>query len=137
MIRPEIIRRRLNKLDEYISILQGLRKYTFEAFVSDPEHYGSTERFLQLAIETVIDMGNHLIADENLGIVNWYSDIPKILTEKGYIDELLREKWIKMIGFRNTMVHDYIDIDRHIVYDILQNNLDDFEELRQIFAQFL
>jgi uncharacterized protein YutE (UPF0331/DUF86 family) len=42
-----------------------------------------------------------------------------------------------MIGFRNTLVHAYIDIDRDIVYNVLQNNLQDIEKLNKVFAQFL
>ena len=41
-----------------------------------------------------------------------------------------------IIGFRNVLVHEYLDIDREIVYEILQRRLDDFEELRKVFAQF-
>jgi uncharacterized protein YutE (UPF0331/DUF86 family) len=137
VVRPEVIRKQLNKLDEYLSILYNLRKYSFDDFVSDPEHYGSTERFLHLAIEAILDMGNHVIADMDLGIVNWYSDIPSILAEKGYIDSAQEKKWLQMIGFRNTLVHDYLEIDRSIVYDILQNHLEDIEAAKQMFAQFL
>jgi hypothetical protein len=36
-----------------------------------------------------------------------------------------------MIGFRNTLVHEYIDIDRRVVSDILQNGLKDIEKLKQ------
>jgi uncharacterized protein YutE (UPF0331/DUF86 family) len=82
-------------------------------------------------------MGNHIIAGLGLGVVNGYSDIPAIIAQKGYVDSKLEEKWIRMIGFRNTLVHEYIEIDRKIVYDILQNNLNDFKELKKIFAQFL
>jgi len=137
VVRPEVIRKRLNKLDEYLAILYDIRKYSFEAFVSNPERYGSAERFLHLAIEAVLDMGNHVIADSDMGIVNWYSDIPSILTKKGYIDSDLERKWLQMIGFRNTLVHDYLEIDRSIVYDILQNHLEDIEKIKRIFAQFL
>lgn len=137
MIRPEVIRKRLNKLDEYLAILYDLRKYAFDEFVSNPEHYGSTERFLHLAIEAITDMGNHVIAELDLGIVNWYSDIPSILASKGYIDSDLEKKWLQMIGFRNTLVHDYLEIDRGIVYKILHNNLVDIEAVKQMFAQFL
>ena len=137
MARAEIIRKRLNKLDEYLSILQGLRKYSFDDFVSDPERYGSAERFLHLAIEAILDMGNHVIAESDLGIVNWYSDIPSILARKGYIDSDLENKWLQMIGFRNTLVHDYLEIDRGIVYDILENHLEDIEAVKRIFTQFL
>ena len=137
MVRPEIIRKRLNKLDEYLSILRGLQRYSFAEFVDNPEHYGSAERFLHLSIEVLMDMGNHVIAEMALGMVNWYSDIPAILTEKSYLSSGQQDKWIRMIGFKNTLVHEYVDIDRKIVHDILQNNLEDIEELKTIFAQFL
>lgn len=137
MVRAEVIRKRLNKLDEYLLILCGLQKYSFEEFIGDPEHYGSAERFLQLGIEAIMDMGNHVIAELALGVVNWYSDIPAILAERGYINADLKEKWIQMIGFRNTLVHEYVDIDRGIVYDVLQHRLGDIEALKQVFAQFL
>jgi uncharacterized protein YutE (UPF0331/DUF86 family) len=137
VVKAEVIRKRLNKLDEYLSILRSLQQYSFDEFMDNPERYGSVERFLHLAIEAVTDMGNHIIADDSLGQVNWYSDIPQILAEKGYISGDLQERWIQMIGFRNVLVHEYADIDRKIVYNVLQNNLRDIKLLRQLFAQFL
>ncbi len=137
MVRTEVIRKRLNKLDEYLSILYSLRQYNFDEFISDPEHYGSAERFLQLAIEAMTDIGNHLISELQLGVVNWYSDVPGILAEKGYMDHSLKEKWTQMIGFRNVLVHEYLDIDRKIVHEVLQHRLEDIEALKQVFAQFL
>jgi uncharacterized protein YutE (UPF0331/DUF86 family) len=137
MVRPEVIRKRLNKLDEYLNILQNIRRYTLNEFLADPERYGSAERFLQLAIEAVTDIGSHIIADDNLGTVDWYSDIPGLLAEHGIISEELREKWIQMIGFRNTLVHEYIEIDRGIVHRVLQHDLADLQSLKQVFARYL
>jgi uncharacterized protein YutE (UPF0331/DUF86 family) len=137
MVRVEVLRKRLNKLDEYLRILTRLQRYSFEEFMADPERYGSVERFLHLAIETLTDMGNHVVADLNLGVVDWYSDIPKRIREHGYIDEAFERKWIRMIGFRSTLVHEYVDIDRKIVYQILQENLEDMRSLRKMFAEFL
>jgi uncharacterized protein YutE (UPF0331/DUF86 family) len=127
----------LNKLDEYLSILRGYERYSFEEFSVNPELYGSAERFLHLAIETLIDLGNHVIAELELGTVNWYSDIPSILADSGHLESALKEKWLQMIGFRNVLVHEYLEIDRAIVFDVLQNRLGDIEALRQVFAQFL
>jgi uncharacterized protein YutE (UPF0331/DUF86 family) len=42
-----------------------------------------------------------------------------------------------MIGFRNILVHDYLEVDRKIVYDVMQNHLQDLEELKKVFAEFL
>ncbi|MCL5611721.1 MAG: DUF86 domain-containing protein, partial [Chloroflexi bacterium] len=103
----------------------------------NPEHYGSAERFLQLAIEATIDIGSHIVSDLGLGQVNWYSDIAAILAEKNYISIDLREKWVRMIGFRNILVHDYLQVDLRIVYDVLQNRLTDLDELKESFTNFL
>lgn len=59
------------------------------------------------------------------------------MEEKGYISVDLRERWIRMIGFRNILVHDYLEVDRKIVHDVLQNKLNDLEELKKAFVVFL
>lgn len=82
-------------------------------------------------------MGNHVIAEYEMGIVNSYSDIPNIFENKGYIDSDLQEKWIKMIGLRNVLIHDYLEVDREIVFKVLQSHLEDIKELKKFFAQFL
>jgi uncharacterized protein YutE (UPF0331/DUF86 family) len=137
MIRHEVLRRRLNKLDEYLEILQRLRAYDRTTFLDDPERYGSAERFLQLTIEALNDMGSHVIADLQLGMVESYRDVPRILVERDYISSDLGELWIQMIGFRNVLVHDYLDIDRNLVYRVLQDKLEDISRLRRVFAQWL
>jgi uncharacterized protein YutE (UPF0331/DUF86 family) len=45
--------------------------------------------------------------------------------------------WNGFCNFRNILVHDYLEVDLKIVYDVLQNRLDDLEELKKIFASFL
>ena len=137
MVKIEVIRKRVQKLDEYLEILRAMQKYSVEEFLENPEHYGSAERFLQLAIEATIDIGSHIVSDLGLGQVNWYSDIAAILAEKNYISIDLREKWVRMIGFRDILVHDYLQVDLRIVYDVLQNRLTDLDELKESFTNFL
>lgn len=137
MARREILWKRLQHLDECLIVLYRAQKYTFEEFVSDPERYGSVERFLQLSIESLSDMGNHFIANQELGAVETYSDIPQLLYEAALISLEQREVWIRMTGFRNVLVHGYLEIDREIVYRVLQENLPDISALRTVFAQFL
>jgi len=123
MVDASVIIRRLKKLDSYLAILQSLQNYDKEAFLSTPEYYGSAERFLHLSIEALLDIGNHLIADQNLGEVRWYRDIPEILNKKGIINDQQEKTWIRMIGFRNALVHDYHDIDSSIVFELLNKHL--------------
>lgn len=60
MVNTEIVRRRLDQLSEYLEILNHYRAYSLEEFLADPERYGSAERFLQLAVEAILDVGNHI-----------------------------------------------------------------------------
>jgi uncharacterized protein YutE (UPF0331/DUF86 family) len=137
MVDEEIFHRRLRSLDETLSILRKLRLYSFEDFMAEPERYGSAERFLQLAVEALLDMGAHLVAIKELGTVTRYRDIPALLERGGYLAQSQQERWTKIIGFRNILVHDYLEIDRGIVYEVLQENLGDIDELRDVFLRLL
>jgi uncharacterized protein YutE (UPF0331/DUF86 family) len=137
MVKPEVIRRRLEKLDEYLSYLDDVQEYDQQKFLANIETWASAERFLQMAVELVNDIASHIIADEKAGTINQYRDIPEIFFEQNWINDELKEKWIHIIGFRNILVHGYATIDRSIVYDIIQNNLKDIKTLKKIFAQFL
>ncbi|MBS3764779.1 MAG: DUF86 domain-containing protein [Planctomycetes bacterium] len=137
MDRPEVILPRFQKLDEYLSVLENLQQYGQEEFLDDPEHYGSAERFLQLAIEALNDIGNHIVATEGWRGIDRYSDIPRRLREHGIIDETMKEHWIQMVGFRNVLVHDYVDLNRRRVYEVLQHNLADLMEIKKALAEML
>jgi len=60
-----------------------------------------------------------------------------VKADHNHITVELREKWIRMVGFRNILVHDYLEVDLKIVYDVMQNHLDDLDELKTVFATFL
>ena len=137
MANAELLRKRLTRLEQYLSILGRIGNYTYDEFANDPEKYGSAERFLQLSIETVNDLGNHVVSDLQLGEVNWQSDIPNLLLKHGLLDEPLSRTWTKMIGFQNMLVNDYMDIDRKQVYDVIKTSLDDFRKIMAIFTRWM
>ena len=137
MVKTDIVRRRLQHLEEYLSILRHYSDYSFEDFTSDPERYGSAERFLQLAIEATLDIGNHVVADMGIGSVEKGSDVPRFFHEQGLIDEELQRRWTRMIGFHNILVHDYGEIDRRMVYDVVCQRLADLDDLGRVFAGLL
>ena len=137
MVRAEVIRRRLARFTEYVQILDRYRRYDLETFVGDPEHYGSAERFLQLAIESTLDMGSHILSAEQLGNVEVSRGIPRHFREHGLIDEALEQRWILMIGFRKILVHEYTELDRSIVYEVVCERQDEFGALGKVFAEFL
>lgn len=127
----DVFERRTRRFEETLGILQGIAETPWERFASDPEKYGSAERFLQVAVEVLDDLGAHLVARREAGPVDSYRDIPQRLLALGAIDDDQAETWRRMIGFRNVIVHDYLDVDRAIVYDVLQNHLDDLRAVHR------
>ena len=137
MVKSEIIVKRLSKLDEYVRLLEHLREHSKDAIVNDPYVYGNVERYLQLAIQTVIDIGNHLLAEKKAREVNEYRDVLEKLGAEGIIPSQLAAKIAPMAGLRNILVHDYLDIDREKLYDLLRTHLDDFKEFGRHIAKLL
>ncbi len=64
-------------------------------------------------------------------------DIPRLLRAHGYLDPDLEARWVKMIGFRNILVHDCLEVDRERVWTVLQEDLEDVRALARVFARFL
>jgi len=137
MVRPEVIRRRLQKVDTFLEYLERAQSYSFEEFRSDIEVYSAVERNLQLAIESLGDMASHVVVDEDLGSFERARDLPDLFEEHGFIEEEERDTWVDMISFRNVLVHEYIDIERRRVYEILQHQLEDIRHLSHVFDRFL
>ena len=50
---------------------------------------------------------------------------------------VLCETWEQMIGLRDILVHQYLEVDIERLYDILQEELDDIQRIADIFNQFL
>ena len=68
------------------------------------------------------------MADERLGAVEEYRDAIRLLGRSGYLKPDLAQKLIPMAGLRNILVHDYLDVDRDRIYNLLQDCLEDFEQ---------
>jgi len=127
----DVFERRTRRFEEVLGILEGLAETPWERFTTDPEKYGSTERFLQLAVGVLDDLGAHVVARARLGPVSSYGDVPARLMDAGHLTESQARTWRRIIGFRNVLVHDYLDVDLTIVYDVLQNRLGDLRDLHR------
>ena len=136
-LNERIVTNRISKLREYLKVLKELQKASFEEFVSNPRIRYSAERCLHLAIECAINIGNHIISALQLRKPEEYHDIALILEENGVIPSGFAEEFVKMIRFRNILVHDYVGLDISRVYTFLQERLADFELFIEYITKFL
>lgn len=127
---------RLKKILEYISLLRKYRGLTKDDLVKNPEKSAAIERFFQLAIEAVIDIANLLNAEYRFRPAEDAKESIEILGKEGVIDKEFADSFSSVAGFRNILVHEYIDIDYNKVAESL-NHLDDFERFAREVAGFL
>ena len=81
---------------------------------------------LQRACEAAIDLAMHHVRRSRLGVPQESRDAFDLLAKAGKLDPALAEKMAKMVGFRNTAVHDYQALNLDIVKAIITLHLDDF-----------
>lgn len=122
---------KLQKLDEYVNYLREMQKVNKNQFVKDYHFFGLAERYLQLSIEVLLDVGKLLIVIKGLKRPEENQEIFSTLCDEKIISEKLAGNLIGIANFRNILVHDYEKIDREIVYGKLQNNIIDFENFKK------
>ncbi len=128
---------KLEKLDEYLKILKNIQKVNKKTFVSDYHFFGLAERYFQLSIEIILDIGKLILAEKNFKRPENNQEIFSILHDQKIISKKLTEEIQGIAGFRNILVHEYEKIDRNIVYDKLKNNLDDFKKFQKEISKYL
>lgn len=114
-------------LAEYISDLRNVQDVSWTEFAENKVIRRFVERTLHLAAECCIDVGSHIIADEDLREPRDNRDVFAVLGESGVISAELATNLERMAGFRNVIVHDYARIEAEIVYQVLRRNLGDLE----------
>lgn len=78
------------------------------------------------ACEAALDMGQHIIRRERLGVTQSARDTFTLLQQGGWISEPVAEQMKRMVGFRNVAVHDYQALQLPITTNILTQHLNDF-----------
>ncbi|MBT4639554.1 MAG: DUF86 domain-containing protein [Deltaproteobacteria bacterium] len=75
---------------------------------------------LQVLIENTIGKGKQILKHFQCPMVfHKGKEVFWVLTESGVIEENLQRILTQSIGFRNSMIHDYLNFDEKILVDIL------------------
>lgn len=86
---------------------------------------------VQTAIQRCIDLANHVVASERLGVPSSNADVFIRLADHGLLDRALAERLASAAGFRNILVHQYDDVSDDLV---LKNITDGRADLRAFAA---
>ena len=137
MVDADTIARRLRVLRDYIQKLRRFQAMTLDEIAGDYVIYWAVLRGLQVAIQCVIDVTSHLHTELGLDVEDSYEGVMRGLGAAGVLPKDFAARISSMPKFRNVLVHDYIRVDEHKVYENLQGGLDDFERFIMHITVFL
>lgn len=109
------------------SVARAREEYAASAdFASDYTRQDAAILNIQRACEAAMDMGQHVLRREKLGIPQSSRDVFAILAQAGWIDGTLADGLKRMVGFRNIAVHNYQALALPIVEAVITRHLDEF-----------
>ena len=137
MVDPAVVQSRLQSIQEMLDILQRHRRKTLSEYIANRDAQLATEHALFLAIQSLLDLGSHILSDAQVSNIADYRDVIIKLGQTKVLPSHFADSIADMAGFRNRLIHEYQDIDPKKVHEFLQHRLDDFEEfMRHIRDHF-
>ncbi len=115
------------------SVIERCIKRAREAYAPAGEHFANDYTRqdaavlnIQRACEAALDMGQHLVRREKLGLPQSSRDVFELLARNGWIEAKLASSLQKMVGFRNIAVHDYQSLLLPITTSVITQHLGEF-----------
>lgn len=127
MIDVEKIKSRIEIIRSNVAELEEMKGFSLEDFSRQKWDVAAAKHFIREAIEAMIDIGSHIVAKKLLGAPASATDVMIVLGQKGIISKQNIETYVKMVKYRNRLVHFYHEVTIAELYDVIQNRLKDFE----------
>ena len=129
------VRTKLQYVRDTVRHLEEIRSRGRKAFLSDSILQSASERYLQIGIEAILDLAGHIIAREGLAVATTYRGAMETLLNEGILPASHKEIFLRMVSFRNRLVHLYDEIEPGEVFTILEEHLGDFETFIRAITQ--
>ncbi len=137
MVDKEILQGKLHFIEKTLAKLYLLRQLTSEDFLGNFQSVDSAKHNLQVAIEAIVDIANHIIARERYGLPDSSAEAIGLLAEHGILELELVRRLRLMVKFRNRIIHLYQEVDDAQIYRILQEDLGDIKAfVKAIITKF-
>ncbi len=124
-IDKTVVRRHLLALDSAVCHLRTHAGKTADELRADRDALWVAERGLQLCAQNCLDIATHIAAGRGLDTPDYASAIDH-LAALGVIPAEFAARFRGIAGFRNVLVHGYVEVDIDRLHRLLANHLDDF-----------
>lgn len=138
MVNKSVLYARLEYIDKHLERIGKYSGISYTDFLNNAEVQDVVEYNLFQIVNHVIDLIEHIVVDERYGMPSTAYEAAQLLFEKALVDKVELEVLKNMIGFRNIVGHEYIKIDKKIVYDIAAKAQSEIKDITaKIVKKFL
>jgi len=120
-----------------IQKLKEISKADINEFLSDWKLHATALWYLYTLIQGLLDLAGKLIAKRGFRKPKSYADYIYVLAENNIIPKEKINNFVEMARFRNVLAHAYANINLRLVYEFLQQNLQDADRLLKILIKEL
>ncbi|MBL7488911.1 DUF86 domain-containing protein [Frankia sp. AgB1.9] len=135
MVDEARVQRLLRAITDDLSVL-GRESDADDGRRADPIWLRGVKYTFVTAIEACVDVAQHICATQGWGPPADNGDSIRLLGDHGALAPQLARSLRKAVGFRNVLVHDYIQVDDDIVIGRLKD-LGDLEEFVRAIARYV
>jgi len=137
-LNKEVLRTRISYIEDSLRSLERFKGMPFNEFHSNPDNFRIAFYDLHRALEAIMDIGSHILSRISGARPSSYKDIPRLLERHRMIpNNFAANQLTKMAGYRNRMVHFYGEITEQEIYNIIQEELQDFSTFCSYIEEIL
>lgn len=111
MVDRRRVRRLLQRITDDLGFLTERAEGDSRVLATDVERMAALKYVFVTSIEGCIDVAQHLCASEGWGPPATNADAVRLLGSHGVVDPQVATSVAGAVGFRNILVHGYVDVD--------------------------
>lgn len=136
-MRKEIILSKINEIEESISLIVDNMPEDFEEFENLGLIKDGIYKRLQYIIENILDICAILNSDMKFSSPKEEDDLINNLVKNKIFPKVIGSKIKELKGFRNIIVHRYGKIDDKLSFELIKENLGDFDRIIEIIKDIV
>jgi uncharacterized protein YutE (UPF0331/DUF86 family) len=137
-LNNELIEERLSFIEQSCISLDRFSSSLLKEFQNNYDNYRIAFYDLYKALESVLDIGAHILSRIPGTKAKSYKEIALLLAERKILPEkFAMEKLVKMAGYRNRMTHFYYRISPEKILKIIKIHLNDFTKFSTYIKKIL
>ncbi len=136
-IIKDFVIKKIELAKKYLGEARELFKLSDLEIINSSSNLHVAERLLQLIVDEIIDINQHLIKELNLETAEDLKGTFDIISDYGILEKEFAGRIGKVVGLRNLIVHQYEKIDnKKFLADFRKHN-SDFDEYFKYITAYL